>query len=106
MSNKLDRVSHCDTIKTMRIAHRGLRRFHERSDAKGLNADWLPRIREVLTVLAQASEPRDLDIPGYRLHPLKGDRRGEWSVTVSGNWRIVFKFEDGQAVGVNLEDYH
>ena len=58
----------------------------------------------MLTALGQASEPRDLDVPG--LHPLKGDRRGQWAVSVSGNWRIVFRFEDGQAVDIDLEDYH
>ncbi len=81
-----------------------MRRFHEQSDASGLNSDWLPRIRRVLTALSQASGTHDLEIPG--LHPLKGDRRGEWAATVSGNWRIVFRFDDGQAVDVNLEDYH
>jgi proteic killer suppression protein len=50
--------------------------------------------------------PRDLDLPGYRLHPLKGDLRRTWSVTISGNWRITFRFEDGDAFEVDLVDYH
>ena len=57
-------------------------------------------------ILAVASSPTDLDQPGYRLHPLKGDRRGLWSVCVSGNWRIVFCFADGEPVDVDLIDYH
>ena len=105
MCNNTD-ASHWDTIKPMRIVHRGLRRFYESGDARRINPNWLPRIKSVLTVLAQASAPQDLDIPGFGLHPLKGDRRGQWGVTVSRNWRIVFKFEDGRPVDVDLVDYH
>ena len=90
----------------MKIVHRGIRRFHERGDGRRLNADWLHRIRRVLALLDQATEPRHLDIPGFGLHPLKGDLRGYWSVSVSGNWRIVFRFEGGEAVDVQLIDYH
>ena len=56
--------------------------------------------------LDAAAQPDDLNLPGYRLHRLRGDRRGQWSARVSGNWRIVFRFEDGVAVDVNLVDYH
>ncbi len=90
----------------MKIAHRGLRRFHERGDASRLNPAWVPRIRRVLTLLDQAAEPRHLAVPGFGLHPLKGRLRGHWSVSVSGNWRIVFRFEAGEAVDVRLIDYH
>ena len=90
----------------MKIAHRGLRRFHERGDASRLNPDWLPRIRRVLTLLDQATGPRHLAVPGFGLHPLKGQWRGHWSVSVSGNWRIVFRFADGEAVDVRLIDTH
>ena len=64
------------------------------------------RIRRVLTALQDARSPRNLDLPGWRLHQLKGDRRGQWSGRVSGNWRIVFRFADGEAVDVDLIDYH
>ncbi len=90
----------------MKIAHRGLRRFHERGDASGLNHAWVPRIRRVLALLDQATEPRHLAIPGFGLHLLKGRLRGYWGVTVSGNWRIVFRFEGGEVVDVRLMDYH
>ena len=60
----------------------------------------------MLTALQDARSPRSLDLPGWRLHQLKGDRRGQWSVRVSGNWRIVFRFADGEAVDVDLIDYH
>ena len=64
------------------------------------------RIRRILTELGAAQSAQDVDLPGYRLHPLKGDRQGQWSVRVSGNWRIVFRFVDGEAVDVDLIDYH
>ena len=64
------------------------------------------RIRRILTELASAQSAQDIELPGYRLHPLKGDRRGQWSVRVSGNWRIVFRFVEGEAVDVDLIDYH
>ena len=64
------------------------------------------RIRRILTELAAAQSAQDMKLPGYRLHPLKGERRGQWSVRVSGNWRIVFRFVEGEAVDVDLIDYH
>ena len=90
----------------MRIKHAGLRRLYERGDAQRLNPDHVRRIRRVLADLDVASGPRDLDQPGYRLHPLTGDRQGQWSVRVSANWRIVFRFVDGEALDVDLIDYH
>ena len=90
----------------MNIAHKGLRKLHERADPCGLPADLINRIERILDDLACATGPHDMDRPAYRVHPLKGDRRGQWSVRVSGNWRIVFRFVNGEAVGVNLIDYH
>ena len=66
----------------MRIAHKGLRRFHEHDDARGLNPAQVERIRRVLTVLQDAQGPSDTDLPGWRLHRLRGDRHGQWSVRV------------------------
>jgi len=60
----------------------------------------------MLFALRDAESPRDMDRPGWRLHPLRGNRRGLWSVHVSGNWRIVFRFQDGEAVDIDLIDYH
>lgn len=90
----------------MRFAHRGLRRLYERGEVKQLDPRLVPRIRRVLLLLDEAAEPRHMDLPGFRLHPLKGDRAGQWSVSVTGNWRIVFSFADGEVVDVDLVDYH
>ena len=90
----------------MRFRHRGLRALHERDDAAGLSADVVPRLRRILFRLQEATHPNDADAPGFRLQSLKGDSAGQWSVRVSGNWRVVFRFEDGEAVEVGLIDYH
>ena len=74
--------------------------------SRGLRADLTDKIERILTVLDAASAPQALDLPGYRLHQLKGDRKGYWSVTVRANWRIVFRFENDRACDVDLVDYH
>ena len=94
------------TMFGMRFTHKGLRRFYEHDDTRGLDANHVARIRRLLTALQDARSPRNLDLPGWRLHRLKGDRRGQWSLRVSGNWRIVFRFESGEAVDIDLIDYH
>ncbi len=101
---RTDTVYGQEVIQSVR--HRGLKRLYEREDKSGVRADQLRRIRDVLAHLDSATKPSDLDFPGYRLHPLKGEFRGFWSVTISGNWRIVFRFEDGAALDVDLTDYH
>jgi proteic killer suppression protein len=63
-------------------------------------------VQEILTVLDDAATPQELGLPGYRLHPLKGDRKGFWSVTVRSNWRIIFRFDGADAFDVELIDYH
>lgn len=80
--------------------------MYERGDARRLPASLVSRIRRILSNLDAAVQPADMNLPGYRLHPLTGDRRGQWSVRVSGNWRIVFRFQDGVPVDVTLVDYH
>ena len=90
----------------MRIKHKGLRSLHERDNAAQLTAALVPRLRRILFRLQEATHPGIGDAPGFRLHPLKGGRAGQWSVRVSGNWRVVFRFEDGEAVDVDLIDYH
>ena len=67
-------------------------------------AGLAPRLKRILFRMQEAAHPRSADAPGFRLHPLKGDRAGRWRVRVSGNWRAVFRFEDGEAV--DLIDYH
>ncbi len=61
---------------------------------------------EYLAALDTAATIKDMDIPGFRFHPLKGERKGSWSITVSGNWRVTFEFRDGNAYIINYEDYH
>jgi len=85
--------------------HKGLKRLFEQNDRSGLRADPIEKIDRILTVLDAASAPQALDLPGYRLHQLKGDYKGYWSVTVRANWRIVFRFENGHAYDVALVDY-
>jgi proteic killer suppression protein len=91
-------------IRTFR--HRGLRRLYEEDDPSRIAAAFRGKVHRVLSALDAAESPRALDLPGYRLHPLKGDREGLWSVTISGNWRVVFRFEEGNAFDVDLLDYH
>jgi toxin HigB-1 len=86
--------------------HKGLKRFFTASDAKLLHPAHVKRIRRLLDTLDSAQCVEDLNYASNNLHELKGDRKGTWSVWVSGNWRITFKFEDGNAYDVNLEDYH
>ena len=86
--------------------HRGLKRLYERGDASRVRADQAERIALALADLDAAGKPSDLDLPGYRLHPLRGDLRGLWSISISANWRIVFRFEEGDVYDVDLVDYH
>lgn len=88
------------------IRHRALKRFAEKGDRSGLPADRIERIENVLSLLEAASAAQDLDLPGLRLHALKGDLKGFWSVRLSANWRIIFRFEDGNAHDIDLTDYH
>jgi proteic killer suppression protein len=85
---------------------RGLKRLYESDDRRAIRPDLADAIQEILTVLDGAVTPQELNLPGYRLHPLKGDLKGFWSVTVRANWRIVFRFEGVNAMDVELIDYH
>jgi proteic killer suppression protein len=91
-------------IKSFR--HKGLRRFHEVGSTSGIQASHGRRLRMQLTALDTAQAVEDMDIPGFRLHPLKGKLRGRWSITVNGNWRLTFEFQDGNAYVLDYEDYH
>jgi proteic killer suppression protein len=86
--------------------HKGLKRLYEKADRSGLNAQMIPRIEEIMAMLDAAETVQELDIPGYRLHPLAGDLKGFWSIRVTGNWRIVFRFANGAASDIDLTDYH
>jgi len=86
--------------------HRGLKRFYERGDPRGIRPDLVDTVQEILTVLDTAGTPQAMNLPGYRLHSLKGDRKGFWAVRVTANRRIIFRFEDADAFDVELIDYH
>ena len=86
--------------------HKGLGRFFETGSKAGIQAQHAERLRVILAQLNAATAPADMGLPGLRLHPLRGDRRGTWSVWVSGNWRITFKFVGKDADAVDYEDYH
>ena len=86
--------------------HKGLRRLYEDDDRSKLPPDLVDRIAGILAALDAAASPDDLSRPSFRLHPLTGDRRGQWAVTVSANWRIVFRFAGADATDVDFVDYH
>ncbi|MDA0346701.1 MAG: type II toxin-antitoxin system RelE/ParE family toxin [Verrucomicrobia bacterium] len=90
----------------MSFKHRGLKQFYEQGTTRGLNADYVPKIGRILLILDASEEVNALNLPGFRLHSLKGNLKGFWSISVSGNWRIIFRFEDGDAYDVELIDYH
>ena len=86
--------------------HKGLKRLFEHGDGRGVQADHIEKIENILAVLNRARRPSDMDLPGFRLHRLKGDLKDFWSVTVRANWRVIFRFEEGDARDVDLIDYH
>jgi proteic killer suppression protein len=86
--------------------HRGLKRLYERDDRSGIRPDLVDTVQEILTILDDAHTSQELNLPGYRLHALKGSLKGYWSVTVRANWRIIFRFEGTDAFDVELIDYH
>ena len=92
-------------IKSFR--HKGLKRFFENNESKAVPSGQAQKIRDVLAALDTTAEPGEVGLfPGWKLHPPKGDRKGFWSVTITGNWRMIFRFEDGDAYDLDLIDYH
>ena len=88
------------------LKHRGLKRLYERDDRSGLRPDLVDSIEDILARLDEAEMPQSLNLPGYRLHPLKGELKGFWSVTGRANWRIIFRFQGTNVIDVELIDYH
>lgn len=86
--------------------HRGLKRLYERGDRSKVPAEYADKLENILFLLDTALVVDALDLPGFRLHQLKGDLKGFWSVTVRANWRVVFRFSGEQALDVDLVDYH
>lgn len=86
--------------------HKGLEQFYKTGTRKGIQASHASKLRMRLIALETANLIEDLDIPGYRLHSLKGKMQGRWSITVNGNWRLTFEFRESHVYIVNYEDYH
>ena len=84
----------------------GLKNLYATGNQKGVNPEHIKRLRIILSRLDASKGPEDMDLPGLRLHPLKGERQNFWAVDVSGNWRVFFRFENGNAVDVDYDDYH
>ena len=90
----------------LRFRHKGLERLFTSGETRGVNAQYAQRVRRMLLVLNNSKTPQGMNMPGFRLHPLKGELQGYWAVSVSGNWRLIFRFEDENATDVDLIDYH
>jgi proteic killer suppression protein len=90
----------------VRFRHKGLEQLFTNGDTSGVSAQQVRKLRQILSFLNVSQEPADMNLPGFRLHPLKGERKGQWAVSVTGNWRIVFEFEDENVTNVDLVDYH
>ena len=89
------------------IRHKGLKRLFEDGDARALPANLADKLRDMLAAIDTASAVEEIALfPGWRLHRLKGNLAGQWSLTVTGNWRLVFRFENGDAFDLDLVDYH
>jgi toxin HigB-1 len=88
------------------FAHKGLNRLYEMDDHRGVRADHADKLRRMLARLDAAMTVSDMDLPGYRLHALKGSYAGFHAVTVNGNWRVIFRFAEGHAFDVEYLDYH
>ena len=88
------------------IRHKGLKRLYEDDDARGVMSEHAQKLRDILARLDAAAAAADMDLPGLRLHSLKGELKGFWAVTVRANWRVIFRFVDGDALDVDYVDYH
>jgi proteic killer suppression protein len=88
------------------FSHKGLQRLFENADSRGVKHEHVEKLENILAVLNRARRPGDMDLPGFKLHPLKGNRRNFWAVTVRANWRVTFRFDQGDAYDVNLIDCH
>jgi len=86
--------------------HKGLKKYFETGSTSGIQANHQNKLRMQLTAIDTAHKIGDIDLPGFKLHSLKGSRDGIWSITVNGNWRVTFEYTDGNAYILNYEDYH
>jgi proteic killer suppression protein len=88
------------------IRHKGLKRLHEDDDPRGVISEHIDKLRDILARLDAAGEISDMDLPGFRLHPLNGEFKGPWAVTVRANWRVIFRVANGDVQDVDYVDYH
>ena len=88
------------------IRHRGLKRLYEDDDSRGVIGEHIVKLRDILVRLDAARAVSDMDVPGFRLHQLKGELKGSWAVTVRANWRVIFRFADHDVFDVDYLDYH
>jgi proteic killer suppression protein len=88
------------------IRHKGLKRLYEDDDPRAVIGEHTVKLRDILARLDAAITVADMDLPGFRLHPLKGELKGFWAVTVRANWRVIFRFAEGDALDVDYADYH
>jgi proteic killer suppression protein len=88
------------------MRHKGLKRLHDDDDPRGVIADHATKLRDILARLDAARTAADMDVPGFRLHPLRGELKGFWAVTVRASWRVIFRFAGGDVVDIDYLDYH
>jgi len=86
--------------------HKGLKRLYEEDDSRGVIQEHTEKLRDILARLDAAATSAEMELPGFRLHPLKGGLKGHWAVTVRANWRVIFRFSDGHAFDLDYIDYH
>jgi len=89
-----------------RFSHKGIKTFYETGSKAGIQSSHAPKLARQLARLNLAKSPADMNVPGWKLHPLKGDLAGYWAVAVSGNWRLLFELNNGDAVHIDYNDYH
>jgi len=88
------------------IRHKGLKRLYQDDDPRGVIREHAAKLRDILARLDAAGTVSDMDLPGFRLHPLKGELKGHWAVAVRANWRVIFRFAEGDVLDVDYVDYH
>ena len=89
-----------------KFKHKDLKELFETGKTKGVNPQHITRLRQIIALLETAETLEDMDLPGLKLHELKGQRKGTWAVSVSGNWRVTFKIQGTDTYDVNYQDYH
>ena len=90
----------------IRFRHKGLRLLYEKGDRRRIPSEHAGKVERIMARLDEARTPGDMNLPGFRLHPLRGDLLGYWSISISGNWRIIFRFDNANVCDVDLVDYH